>query len=873
MSKKTNPPVFAKWILTRMGLYEERYSISGDFEEYFYVLLNKKNKRIASRWYWTQVIKTFPRFLHLIFYRSIAMFNNYMKISFRNIKKHKLYSSINIIGFSFGIAFFILLFNFLRIEAAYDNFHENPDDIYRVLYSYRGITHGSTSAPLGTALIEEIPEIESSFRFFGSSAPVMNGNDRINENILLADPEILNVLNFPLTVGTFDKADFDLRSIYISENMAIKYFNDQNPVGQTLTFDLGGNRVDFVVKGVLEKIPENSSLKFDILVHFEILKEIGGAADFSNWTVFDYNTMIYVNENTDKDLLKIKLRDFKNKHFPPVAASANVNIEDFDIILQPFSEYHFGSVKGNNGLEPIFNFSIMMMLFALAVLVLLMATINFTNLSLARISARLKEISIRKVLGAQKKQLIRQFVLESIMMIVFSLLAGLIIHEWMRPIFSEIMGKNVISIFAPDLLNIIFYILLVVVLGIITGSYPAYVISKYQPIEAISGKIRSSRKSRLTKSLVVFQYGISFILITVTIYMYQQMNYIVNMDLGYNHDNIVVLNTGVSSRNRMVGESLYQAFKTEIISHPNIENATVVSSLFGKGSSGTDVTIDQKTTSIFVTRIDEDFLTTMDINLLEGRNFDPDLASDVNNAIIVNDTFVKTFKIENPVNNNFPYIKSGRLPNNPKIVGVVKDFNFLSLKNQIQPVILTLNPLNPIYYIVVKISPEYVSESLALLESIWKKVAPERAFQMSFMSDDLNRQYRNEHRFSKIISYSAIMGIIISSLGLFALAEFTTRKRRKEIGIRKVLGSSNNKILYLIFKDFILLIFIASAISLPFISKFTDQWARLFAINTNFGLSSILIALGITIFITFVSIGYQALKAARENPVKVLSVE
>jgi len=411
------------------------------------------------------------------------------------------------------------------------------------------------------------------------------------------------------------------------------------------------------------------------------------------------------------------------------------------------------------------------------------------------------------------------------------------------------------------------YLSFAVLLGILTGLYPSFVISRYRPIDTIGGATRKSKRDLLTKTLVVFQFSMSIVLIAVSVYMYQQMQFVNNMDLGYNHDNAVLIRAGRGT------ERIFINFKNELEQHKDIENITLFSNQFGKSNSGTTVNFEGNSIDVSYTRIDENFLNTMNIELVMGRNFNPDLITDRAATIIVNEKFVEVFGLQNPVGAVIPQIQSSGIGQSPKIIGVVKDFNFSSLKNEIEPLAFTQSRRNSLNYIIVKISPENVSGALSLLESTWKKVAPEREFRLSFMDDDLNRQYRTEQKWSKIMKYSTYIGIIISMLGLFALAEITTRKRIKEIGVRKVLGSSNIKIINLIFKDFTILLAFAVILSLPLILYVTDSWSSSFAFKINFGFSSFLITIGIAGLITLISVGYQSLKAASTNPVNSLRVE
>jgi len=612
---KKNPPNLALSLLKLFSIESEKFSILDDIIELYEEKYIQHGCSSANIWIWIQVIFSTSPFIIYSIYRSNIMFNNYLKTSFRNIKKHKLYSAINVFGLSIGLSLFILLINFVRSESSYDRFHSNIDNIYRVLYSSLGRISTATNALLAGALEDEIPEITSAFRMNGISAFVTKNNSKIRETILLTDPIFVEEMTFPLISGQASTDNFDNNSIYISRKIADNYINTSDPIGEVLTIDIGNESRDFVVKGVLEDIPSNSSLQFDILMNFEQQKNITSRDIMNYWDEFFFSTFAVLHEESDLKQLGLKLKPFISKYFTPVVNSLGTELETFSLEFQPFADYHLGTMPNGNALSPRFQRSNVLILFGLAILVLLIACINFMNLSLARVSSRFKEISVRKVFGALRNQLIKQFLLESIMLSLFGLIAGLVFHDLFRPTFSSFIGKQSPSIFPPDLQTGLILLVLTFGLGIITGIYPAFVISKYQPVEAITGKIRINKGRLFTQGLVIFQYALSIFLISLTVYMNHQLNFVKNMDLGFDHESVIVLNTGTNQATKEEGERLYTSFKSELSQNTGISDISAISFSFARGAASTTVKLEEKNTRVFYSRVDENFIKTMNIKL------------------------------------------------------------------------------------------------------------------------------------------------------------------------------------------------------------------------------------------------------------------
>ncbi len=780
------------------------------------------------------------------------MIRNYIKIAFRSLAKNLTYSSINIVGLAVGLTAFIMIFLWIRDELSYDRFNAHADRLHRVVenqyYANSEIFPVAvTPAPLGPYLKENFPEIADAVRLNQVNFLLQYEDISFNEDGLMADPSFINMFSVEFLKGDPKKAFSNSEGIIISETLAKKYFGEEDPIGNVFRI----NDHDFGVTGVFRNIPENSHLRFHFIFAFEFMKKFGWN-DLTNWTNNSFYTYILLRDNVNHEQLNLKIKDVIKKN-----AEDNTNTE---IYLQPLTRIHLYSdftadISGHGDIQYIYIFSVV------GIFVLLIACINFMNLSTARSTKRSKEVGMRKVIGAQRIQLIRQFLTESIVLSFLALIIALALIVFLIPSFNNLSGKQLdFNPFSIDILLIL--LLITVVTGTVAGSYPALFLSSFKPVKVLKGTLKTGKGALLfRKTLVITQFCISILLITGMIVIYNQLDFIQNRKLGFEKKNVLSFSI-YPLANRI------EEFKNELLANENIIGVTSASNKLtyvGNSSSGFDWEGRDPDKEILLHHltVDFDFIKTFDIDVLYGRDFSREIPSD-SSAVILNEEAAKLIGLKDPVNK--------RWGTDGKIIGIVKDFHFKSVHEKIEPLILFINPhwLNLVY---VRISPDKTRDALAVVERTFKKFAPENPFEFTFLDDDFDKLYRAEQRTGKIFNYFAIIAIFISCLGLFGLVMFTTEQRTKEIGVRKVLGASVQNVVSLISADFIKLIIISNVVAIPVAWYMMNMWLDSFAYKISIHWVTFFIAGGSSILIAWLTMAYQSIKAAAANPVDSLRNE
>jgi putative ABC transport system permease protein len=800
------------------------------------------------------------------------MFNNYLKIALRNLLKHKSYSFINLFGLAIGLACCILLANLILSELSHDKFHANAARIHRVILALQGRVGYTTPAPLAPALEQQIPEIEKAVRFWSTQTVVRYNEKMFVEPILFADPAFLEMFSFPLSQGHAAQALKDPNSVVLSAAMAEKYFGNENPIGKVLTFDLGNETQTLAVTGVLLPMPENSSLKFDFLLPFEKTELVLGQGFLQNWGGFDPNAFVLLADRVQEKSTEAKFSAFVEKNLGGLLEAEKLTLNDFQIKLQPFADYHLGAIAGGNGLSPRGNPTTLLILSGIALAILLIACFNFAILSLGRSSARFKEFGMRKVLGAERQQLFRQFIFETLALSLLALILGMGAAEAFSPTFGNLADRTLAFgyeqwLFWAVLTGLIFFA------GLVAGGYPAWRFSKLQATEVFKNKLKFGGKNLFTKALVITQFVLSVSLITITLLMAQQFRFVSQKDLGFEKEQTVVIPTRAGFQKIEQGDRIFNFMKNELAGHPNIVAVTAMSLSFARGLSSTGVEKDGETVEVFHYRLDYDLIPTLGMQLIAGRNFSREISTDAAQAVIVNESFVKEFELAAPVGQTFTKFQSRAVPSNPTIIGVVKDFHFQSLRSAIQPAVFYVRPAMPLSHVLFKIAPREASASLSLLEQKWKAVNPSQPFDYSFLDEDIDRQYRAEKRLEAIVSYAAVFAIFISCLGLFGLASFAAEQRTKEIGIRKVLGASVEQMVVLLSRDITRLVLIAVIAATPISYFFINRWLQNFAYKIDLGVGIFVLAGALALMIALLTVSYQSIKAALANPVESLRYE
>ncbi len=810
------------------------------------------------------------------------MLKNYIKIAFRNLRKQKLYSLINILGLSVGLAFCVLVLVFINDELTYDRFHDNNDRIYR-LYRQPMVADGPIDKdlympiPTGPAMKADFPQVEEFVRLtpFGSNVIRHEGQLFEQGGFAFSDPSVFEVFSFPLLFGDAGTALDNPDAVVLSKEAAVKYFGSVNAVGETLSIRLDGEFYEFEVSGVLKAIPQNSTIRFDILLpHQKLLQVFEAYARVENrWDATRLITYVMLREGADVTAVREQLPEFMTAHlgdiFDEMRAEGTLTTEGPPIIyqLQPLPEVHMDPTVPGGFTEPS-NPTYSYILGGIALAVLVIACINFMLLAIGRSARRAKEVGLRKVVGANRLQLMVQFWGEALLLTLFAFLLGIGLAEATLPVFNELADKSLglasatESLAIPAILTGLF-----LVTALAAGSYPALVVSGFKPIESLKEKLNLGGSNRFAKGLIVVQFALSVFLVVATLVMADQLQYIQNKNLGFKGEQLVVVPTSGLDGERVV--SLYRdalGSETDIIdiSGANVSFAT------GLWRRGFRYNGDLRQVAVF--RVDHNYIETLQMNILEGRDFNPELASDSTNSIIVNEAFVEQMGLgDNAVGRTFP-IDWGWMVH-PEIIGVVENFNYQSLENEVAPVMMYMNPRDPILNMMVRIRPDNMSASVEKLRSTWSTITNEVPFSYSFLDEDMDRLYRSEQRWSKIVGYGSFFAIFIACLGLFGLAGIMAIKRQKEIGIRKVLGATVSRIVILLSKDFALLVGISVLIATPIAWYVMSEWLLNFAYRIDMGIGIFVAAGGTALLIALLTVSWQAGKAALRNPVNSLRSE
>jgi len=727
------------------------------------------------------------------------MFENYLKIALRNIKKYKGYSFINITGLAVGMACCILIFCWINDELSYDQFHKNIDQLYRIIRSERTPDgsinqYASTPSPVGPSLKESYPEITEFSRLYAFSRQrgrlllKYKNNQFYEDRFYCADPSFFSIFTFPFIQGNPQTALINANSVVITQDMAEKYFGNENPVGKTLTVV---NSHDLTVSAVIENIPANSHVQFDFISQLEPL--LNQFSWMRRWNIPHFYTYLLIDKNADLHEVGQKIRDHL-KRFEPEFYKTSLN----QYALQPVKDIHLRShyksdLSGESKTQTVY----IAFFSSIAAFVLIIACINFINLTTARSANRAKEIGMRKVSGANRIHVVRQFFGESLLMSFLSLGLAIFLVNLSLPTFNQLSGKQLefVHIFNRDILIAIVWI--AVITGVLSGLYPAVVLSSFQPIGVLKGRTANvMRNKHFRRILVIFQFTLSIILIIGTIVVYNQLEYIQHKKLGYNKDYLIYL----SRQGNLIRQ--YNVFKEEVMKNSQILGVTCSSDLPTKtghytivngweGSSAEDGML----MNFF--SVDEDYIKTFGIEMAEGRFFSETISADVAEGFVLNQEAVRLMGMQHPVGKRFSFFgRDGR------IIGVMKDFHFKSLHQAIEPLIFWINPAWD-QYIFIRVQSGEMAATLQFIEERHQKFNPDYPFDFKFLDEDIDLLYRTEMRTKQVLSLFAGFAIFISCIGLFGLASFITVQRTKEIGIRKVLGASIVGVVKLLSKEFI----------------------------------------------------------------------
>ncbi len=866
-------PLPAKLLLKRMKLYQNNHSVLEDFEETYNEILESEGRFKAKSWCYRSTLKSICGYMIFVIQWSLFMFKNYLYIALRNIKRFKGYSVINIAGLSVGLACCILIFLYVQYEFSYDKYHENSENIYRVIRDEpenieRGGTTMENSCPaiLAQTIRSSFSEVSSVARL--RKDPVfleLNGSFIQEDKFFYADPEIFEIFTFPFISGRQETALIEPFSLVITREAAKKYFGNEDPVNRTVKyfFEFFGKRIehDLKITGVLENIAGNSHFKFDFIASNATLFSLLDQKMFGWDDGVSYKTYVLLNTNSNIKNLESGITGVLQKNSPEQYKN---NI----LYLQSLTSIHLSGniqneIEKNSTKTYIYLFSV------IAFLIMTVACFNYMNLSTARSAGRAKEIGIRKVLGANRKDLVRQFFAESFLFSFIALLISIFLVLLILPQFNSLVEKeiNIKSLNSGFLL--VGVLLLTITVSVFSGSYPAVFLSSFNPVRVMKGRNNTGPNKifRFRNILVILQFSVSVFIIIATLFIYKQLSFIQERELGFNKEHVLYIQSSSGLTEK------YNTFKAELSKNPNILNMTLSS-----GTPASTYTVggvdwegetpdDEILWNTFC--VDYDFMKTLKFEMAEGRFFREDHSADVTNYVI-NETAVSILGWEQPLGKMFSiWRKEGQ------VIGVLKDFHFKSLHEQIQPLVLRIVPdYKELYEVVIlRLASDNISETIGFIKETFKNFESQYPFQYFFLDEQIDKLYRAEQKMGRTFNYISFLAIFIACLGLFGLLSFTIEQRTREIGIRKVLGAKTMNLVNIISREFLICVLAANIFAWPAAYWAVNKWLQNFAYRIEPGILTFVTASIILIVITIMTISVQITKAAAVNPVDTLRNE
>ncbi len=796
------------------------------------------------------------------------MFINFFKTAFRNLARNRIYSFINISGLSIGLACAMLIMLYVKDEISFDKFHKNVNNIYRIARKSKDNNeNGYTGFLQGPRFTQNVPGIKSFVRVQGGSEDIKKGTEvQEQDGVLHVDSNFFSVFTFPLLSGNAANCLTEPHSIVLSEDAAKKYFATTDAVGKVLMVKEDTSFVPYKVTAVAKRCPQNSSIQFDALLPFKVSD--ADAKDTHNWFNSFLTTFVVMDDKANLQTVEKQMQSFyvadAKQTFYEMLKNDGGNPDDIPMgtyFLQPYLDMHLNTeLPESNGITNTSNPMYSYLLSGIALFVLLIACINFVNLTIARSVKRAKEIGIRKVIGSDRKQLIYQFLGESFFLCTVAFALAIALVQLLLPLFNELANKALAISYLFDAKLIAGYIALYIITGLLAGFYPALVLSGYNPVQTLYSRFQIAGKNYLQKSLVILQFTLASFLIIATCIIYAQFNLLTKTDLGYDDNNLVIINKN------SLNHTDAAIFKNELLKNPNIVGVSVKNA--GERGTGTKNSVGS-TIGFADETVDENYLPLLKIPLVAGRNFSTAFPSDSTQSIIVNESFVKAANWKNPVGETIQILGSSN--ETYRVIGVVKDYHFASLTKKITPQLFSMNGLYGAYYI--KIKPNTAAASLKWIQKIYQQFYPMSPYAYVFKNDENRKQYADVEKWKQIILFGAILTIFISCIGLFGLSVLSAEKRTKEIGIRKVLGASVQQIVTTLSTDFIKLVAIALIIATPLVYIAANKWLLNYPYRIEmswwlFASAGILVML-----IALFTVSFQSIKAAVANPVKSLRTE
>jgi len=845
------PPVPAKWLLCRLRNYQDNYRIVGDLEEMFYEIYEREGSFKASFWYWYQCVNTVCNYITNIFYWSAAMYKNILKIIVRNLIKYKGYSFISISGLAVGMTCFILILLWVHNELSYDKFNVNIDRIYRL---ETGVWDKLGPA-IGRVVGEQIPEVESSVRFMFRENRLLEWNEKVItvNRFAWADKTMFDVFTFNLIQGNPQTVLKDPYSLVVTESIAQRLFGEENPVGKTVHYN---NQYDYKITGVMENVG-NFHLPFDVLASFTTLETRNKRRFFDEfYDGWEHPTYLMLSPNHNVPEVESKIDAYlKNNNI----------FEDPDYTLRPLKEVYFAkSGQGKHGnLQLVYVFSVV------AFFLIGIAGINFINLTTAKAARRAKEIGIRKVIGSQKRNLIVQFLIESVLLSLASLILAIILVCLLLSWFNNLVLLHISpgQILSPVLLAGLFAA--AILLGVIAGIYPAFYLASYKAVNVLKGEnYRGKTALFFRRGLIVLQFFISVIIIIGTFTVLEQLRYMKHKDLGFEKEYVLYLRLNEKYRTQK------DTFKENLLRNPDIIKASYSCLVPGEGWWQWGLEVNGKPGYIKVNSIDPDFIDLLELELVQGRNFSWQTPADRwtengrNPRYILNETAVKYLGLKSPLGR----VGGETRLSNSEIIGVVKDFHFSSLHKRIEPLLFYWAERQQ-QILNLKLSTDNLPETINYIKSVWEQFSPEFPFEYTFLDEAFDQLYKSEERLARIFQYFSFLTIFIALLGLFGLASYIAEQKKKEFGIRKVCGASVLNIIGIISKEFSIWILLANLIAWPAGYFLLNKWLQNFAYHISIGLWIFLVSAFIAYSLALLTVSFQAVRAATANPVESIRHE
>ncbi|GAB3705989.1 ABC transporter permease [Spirosoma flavus] len=884
--KPQNPPRWADWLLETCLSPHILEDVQGDLHEVFDKRIGEVGAGKARREFvWAVLHYVNPYFFKARqrtnkssdypspSFLQPAMLRNYLTIALRTLSNNKVYSGINVTGLSIGLAAAMLIILYTKDEVSYDRFHANNPHIYRI--TSKNVTPAGviehrqpyTGIFPGPKFHAGVPEIKAFVRYRENQRDLKLPNEVKSQTVFFADTNFFSMFSFPLLSGDPKTALKDPKSVVISEEMAQKSLGTTNALGKVLLFKNDGEFEPYTVTGVAQKCPQNSSIKFDVLMPTLFNPE--EYSNNENWFSVFQNTFVVLSPNANLQAVEAKMNQI---YLADAKESIKAMAKRFDITsktvyeLQPFMDMHLSKeLPANNGLvdesNPVFSY----ILSGIALFILLIACINFVNLTVARSLKRAKEIGVRKVVGGGRTQLIIQFLGESFVLCFMAFATAILLLVLVLPTFNQLANKALSFSYLIDAKLILGYVALFLFTGLLAGFYPALVLSGYNPVQTLYSRFNLSGKNYLQKSLVVMQFSLASFLIVATLTIYSQFNYLTTTKLGYDDKNLVMVNKSKLLRSEA------RLLKDELMKDPNIVDVAPKNG--GFWGSGARINKGEKLISYAYETVDETYLPLFKIPILQGRNFSPAFPSDSTQSVLVNESFVKEAGWKNPLGQQVDFALEEDKSEKYTVIGVVKDYHFASLSQPIKSQLFTMKPKNDYGRVFIKIKPGTETASLQHIEKTFKRLFPISPYTYKFLDQENLKRYESEAKWKQIMLFGAILTIFISCIGLFGLATLSAERRTKEIGIRKVLGASVSSLVQLLSSDFLKLVGFSFVFAFPVAYYAIDKWLQNYPYRIEISVWMFIATASLAIIIAFFTVSFQSIRAAISNPIKSLRSE